>query len=142
MNICMGCTGDYCDRHGIQKHDRLRELCRTRRDYFDLWEGQHQDRLRQCDECEAKPLRIRQFLRSFYRWIRSGFAVVGWQRESERLTACGECPYRRGLWCALCCCFLWLKARWATEDCPIGRWTSTPQTVQITAKSGGCGCGK
>jgi len=54
-------------------------------------------------------------------------AVLGVDRVrpqvlERRLAACQACPHRRRAKCALCTCYVGLKARVSSEVCPEGRW--------------------
>jgi hypothetical protein len=40
----------------------------------------------------------------------------------RRIGACETCFYYENEQCALCTCYVNVKAILATEDCPIGRW--------------------
>lgn len=73
----------------------------------------------------------------------------------KRLAVCNSCELYNIMrnTCDNCGCFLHIKARWATEKCPIDKWSSEiaadqsqePSSFQIqnsSEKSGGCGCGK
>lgn len=44
--------------------------------------------------------------------------------RKSRLVACADCPRKKGAKCEECGCFLSLKSRLATEDCPLGKWRS------------------
>ena len=62
------------------------------------------------------------------KYARSGFKKVSAEVKEGRLATCNKCG-----------CPLNVKTEWATESCPIGKWSSTfGQSV-----FGGCGsCGK
>lgn len=43
---------------------------------------------------------------------------------AERISVCRQCPYLQGRLnrCAVCGCFVLIKARIQSAQCPIGRW--------------------
>lgn len=57
---------------------------------------------------------------------------------------CGSCdklnPERR---CSECGCYVDVKAKWASEECPLKKWVAIANDQSSESeKSGGCGCGK
>lgn len=70
-------------------------------------------------------------------YIKAGGTLVTDEIKNERLTECNRCPEQRGFeelkTCALCGCFLTLKAaadryfslsdlKFVTSSCPLNRW--------------------
>ena len=58
----------------------------------------------------------------------------------ERLQICRDCEFYNNKnpqhpRCNECGCFLLVKASWASESCPLKKWTGTKRKK-------GCGCGK
>jgi hypothetical protein len=52
-------------------------------------------------------------------WAKAGFPLA---QAEGRLSICRECAsYRAGI-CGECGCYMPLKARLATAQCPLGRW--------------------
>lgn len=95
------------------------------------------------------------FNESLNNYINSEQPEVTDQVFFRRMVVCKDCEfYKKTLSrCDKCGCFLHIKARWATEKCPLDKWgtevatkqnqeTSPPQTQNPAEKSGGCGCGK
>jgi hypothetical protein len=76
--------------------------------------------------------------------VSNGMKSVTAQTKSNRLAICNSCPHKIGTednpTCAKCGCFLKIKTGWASESCPIGKWTTGESST--SKKSGGCGCGK
>ena len=74
------------------------------------------------------------------RIVRFAAAVVGARRgraartfqksnPAERLATCEPCDFREvgsSAGISPCGCFIWLKARWRSEDCPAGKWPIAP----------------
>lgn len=84
------------------------------------------------------------FAKASAKHVSNGMKSVTAQTKSNRLAICNSCPHKVGTednpTCAKCGCFLKIKTGWASEACPIGKWTTgESSTLQ---KSGGCGCGK
>jgi hypothetical protein len=52
-------------------------------------------------------------------WAKAGFPLA---QAEGRLSICRECAsYHSGI-CSECGCYMPLKARLATAQCPLGRW--------------------
>ena len=47
---------------------------------------------------------------------------LGAEARLARLQVCEGCPKRSGLWCNECGCYLPAKARFVSEECPLGLW--------------------
>ncbi len=94
--------------------------------------------------------RWHRFLAALWRWVAELCPTPIPTERRSRVRACSLCPYqqrRRGVEsCLLCGCWLPLKRRWSTEQCPSGRWPGGPHAhgrglVMIDAKlRAGCGC--
>lgn len=62
--------------------------------------------------------------------------------KDERMSICSGCEFynttnANNPTCNKCGCFLKIKTGWASEKCPIGKWSDIK-----TQSSGGCGCNK
>lgn len=57
-------------------------------------------------------------------WAKSGFEVAPNDVFAERTRICRACPSGRYQWwqCRQCKCVVYVKARLATESCPLGHW--------------------
>ena len=83
------------------------------------------------------------FAKASAKYAASGFKKVSVEVKEGRMAICKGCKFMTGEeddpTCNQCGCPLNIKTGWATESCPIGKWSSTfGQSV-----SGGCGsCGK
>ncbi len=54
-----------------------------------------------------------------------GFANVSEEDYKKRLNICENCPERTENWvCKKCGCGLKLKAKWASQSCPLGKWNN------------------
>ncbi len=68
--------------------------------------------------------KITRFVYSLKKRIKSDFTDVDETTYQKRLAVCELCPNKTENWqCSLCGCFLAIKARWSTEDCPLGKWS-------------------
>lgn len=58
------------------------------------------------------------------RWAMNGFPIVPANIKADRGSKCQACPQRKGYWCRLCKCLIYLKTSLATEQCPANppRW--------------------
>ncbi len=54
-----------------------------------------------------------------------GFKHVSQEELLRRIEICNQCDQLDGQRCAACGCFLLLKAKWASEVCPLGKWGNT-----------------
>lgn len=65
-----------------------------------------------------------KFFVAIWRWLRSGGEFVSFRKEQKRLAVCKQCPFydRRIQQCDVCTCFVPLKVKLKTEDCPYGYW--------------------
>jgi hypothetical protein len=63
------------------------------------------------------------FLRTMFRFARSGFRISERLETRRRLGICKRCEHFDRGRCGLCGCFSEIKARLKVADCPDGRWT-------------------
>lgn len=54
-------------------------------------------------------------------WLRFLFSKRS-RMANRRLKICGECPFKRGIFCGECWCELHAKASLEEEECPKGFW--------------------
>lgn len=66
---------------------------------------------------------VLRFIKAVFKYIYGGMKNVTHEEYKARLLTCNKCEFRKGGICAVCGCVLLRKAKWATEDCPKGRWT-------------------
>jgi hypothetical protein len=55
--------------------------------------------------------------------IKEGSEDATAEELENRLSICSICEFRNNEQCSLCGCFLAKKAKWAEQECPIGKWT-------------------
>ena len=87
------------------------------------------------------------FAKASVKHVGSGLKTVSKETKNIRLEICNSCPHKTGAednpTCNKCGCFLNIKAGWASQACPIGKWGTGEKTkTKKTKPSGGCGCGK
>ena len=63
------------------------------------------------------------FTRAVADHIKSGAAHASEKLYKHRLQECDGCDRREDTRCLECGCFIPTKAKWASGDCPIGKWT-------------------
>jgi hypothetical protein len=54
--------------------------------------------------------------------IKEGAENVSAEILQSRLSLCSICEFRNDEQCSLCGCFVASKAKWAEQQCPIGKW--------------------
>lgn len=81
------------------------------------------------------------FTKESIRYIKSGMPKRSPDEIDRVKLICKQCDYyqeRNGsVRCAKCGCYLNIKTRWATADCPIGKWTVYDKNKSIFKKSDG-----
>lgn len=140
MNGCRCDKSGWCELQGRHVTPLLIRICQSSDNAREKMSAVAADRQGAVERCRGgwSLSLVGTFLRALIRFVRHGLPVVAWQNESERLTQCATCPYRIGGRCGLCCCWLWIKARWATESCPVGKWSAATAGI---GNGVGCGCG-
>jgi hypothetical protein len=78
----------------------------------------------------------KNFATSAVKHIANGAQNVPENLKNARLEICGGCDKLSGDKCSACGCLVSIKAAWASEECPIGKWEQYKQT---RGKCGGCG---
>ena len=97
----------------------------------------------------------KMFINSLLKYSQSGFKNVSHESKIYRLNICYSCElydikFNR---CLSCGCFVNIKTSWATEKCPLDKWSaeiateqnqeqSPHQTQNSSQKPGGCACNK
>jgi len=100
---------------------------------------------------------ISNFANSLYNHVQSGFKQVDDKTKEARLEICKSCEFYEDslIRCNQCGCFLLIKAAWASENCPLQKWSTdiniqeqpiiTSEIKEITGMSQDikdCGCNK
>ncbi|HEY3969456.1 MAG TPA: DUF6171 family protein [Planctomycetaceae bacterium] len=124
----------FCQRHGITKFERWHHLCRTRRDYFDLYEagrgpGQNPGVARQAAPDPSAPGILKKMWNvatSLAAFVADGCTTVTTEQYEARLKICDGCQWRSNNSCRKCGCNLALKAHGRAFKCPIGKWPEIP----------------
>lgn len=99
--------------------------------------------------------KIISFGKSIKKYVENGSPEVSDFTYFDRIKICRDCEHFNQILtkCKECGCFLNIKARWATEKCPLDKWSaeiateqnqeqSPHQTQNSSQKPGGCACNK
>lgn len=54
--------------------------------------------------------------------VAAGLPRLSEDETAARLAVCQGCPQFHDRTCALCGCNMRIKASWAEQDCPLGKW--------------------
>jgi hypothetical protein len=71
-----------------------------------------------CDVC-GKAQKLGE---SISTWAKAGMPLSKIETLQARLNTCKTCEHFKGGVCGKCGCIIFLKARLATSQCPIGKW--------------------
>ena len=120
-----------CPRHGCRKTAHWHNLCRTRSDYFELWEqsrgpGQSLPDAAGGGYGTAPGIAAQAWnlATSIAAFIADGCHTVDEAEHARRLAVCDVCDQRRDNVCLACGCILALKARGRAMQCPLGKWAA------------------
>lgn len=130
----------WCERHQCQKTPHFHRLCRTREDYFSLWEagrGPGQDNKGHATETESRePGLLRKavnFGRAVTQHVHDGRREVSDEIYNARLATCRACPScdEARMVCRepSCGCRLTIKARWNSQRCPLNKWVEAESAL-------------
>lgn len=71
---------------------------------------------------------LKNFSKELVKFAKEGAPVVSKQEYKDRIKTCHGCEnLLRSKRCGLCGCIVEQKAKWATADCPDGRWKIKPE---------------
>ena len=122
-------NGGFCKRHNVHKSKKGVELCRTRPDYFRAWErgmGPGQTKIKANIEYPSTVGLAKNFGKAVTKHVLSGMKKVTDDQYQERINTCNQCERldKEHGRCMHpdCGCFVAVKARWASEDCPEKKW--------------------
>lgn len=114
-----------CSRHGCLKTEHWWELCQTRADYFRLWEEGRGPGQSRPDE-PGLLRKAANYGKAVAKHVATGRKIVNEEMYQERLEICRGCPSldQEKMVCRekTCGCFVETKARWASQQCPLGKW--------------------
>ena len=136
---CECTSGGWCQRHACYKQEGWYELCRQRPEYFERWE---QGRGLCLPGPELGPgigHRIWNFLLAIKRHLQNWARKVPRKVYRERISHCKSCSSldvgRMVCREKQCGCFITLKAKWASEACPLGKWERDERSQQREAQT-------
>jgi len=81
------------------------------------------------------------FAKSTAKHVRNGMKKVSPDTLRKRLEICRNCDRLNKDRCSECGCFVSVKAAWQSEDCPLNKWGSEINRVNLGRKPGKSGCG-
>lgn len=130
----------YCPVHDVEKSMRERAICAgncdlaTHLKYMNAWESGAMG----CSTCN-KPSkgklpslkkRAKNFTKAVGKRAAAGFVNVGDEEYASRLEICesNQCGHFNGTHCLKCGCPVKKKAKWATEQCPVGLWPESEES--------------
>lgn len=137
LTPCECSAPGWCARHGCHKPDLLFQLCQRNRDLYEAWEaGQgpcvseiaNSADQRDTNKGPGLPRRVLNFGLGVMRHVAGGLRRVDQATYDGRLAICANCPS-----CNLehwicrersCGCFLKRKAWWASQKCPLEKWST------------------
>lgn len=68
------------------------------------------------------PQVVLEFGKSQLEFARAGMPMVQSEEHERRLAVCKSCHEYQWNVCQVCKCLSYIKAKLATEHCPIGKW--------------------
>ncbi|REJ91916.1 MAG: hypothetical protein DWQ34_13885 [Planctomycetota bacterium] len=114
-----------CQRHGCRKTEHWHNLCRKHAGYFRMWE-EGRGPGQQVGQPPGWLRRAWNFCRAVVRHVRNWAQYASRRVYRERLAICRACPSLdpERMVCRekTCGCYVERKARWASEECPLGKW--------------------
>lgn len=82
--------------------------------------------------------KIEKFVIAIIKHIKNKLQEVDSNTYQKRILNCFKCESRskKGWKCTECGCSISLKAKWASESCPLGKW----ELSVISTTTSPCGC--
>jgi hypothetical protein len=65
--------------------------------------------------------KIASFFIAIFRWAFTGKSLSD-EKIQKRIETCKSCERLAGDICSVCGCFVHLKAKMSTENCPLKKW--------------------
>ena len=93
---------------------------------------------------KEKPGLLKQamnFAKSTAKHVKNGMQRVSTEKLRKRLEICNHCDRLNKGRCSECGCFVSVKAAWESEECPLKKWGSEINRVNLGRKPGRSGCG-
>lgn len=70
--------------------------------------------------------------------VAAGFPRLSDEETELRLDICHGCPQFHDRTCVLCGCNMRIKASWAEQKCPLGKWPGEENFHEMVEESSGC----
>jgi hypothetical protein len=116
MNTPCECPlSGYCNRHKINKNDTEHRLCSTNIKYFNMWESKSGKGLVE---------KAINFSKAVVKHVYNGAKNCTDEESNRRISLCETCDRfnKSDRTCFECGCFLDLKVKWESSQCPLGKW--------------------
>ena len=130
---CECVSAGWCERHQCLKTGTLFNLCQNSQVYFERWEqgkGPCFPVKQTTGEGPSLIQRAVNFGTAVVRHTANGLQQVDQSTYETRIVTCQKCPScdTDRMVCREpgCGCLLTLKARWASETCPLNYWPTVP----------------
>lgn len=124
MTDCECTQPGWCERHQCVKSPTLFQLCRR---------SQHHYRMFECPTIQDTLRKAGNFTGAVVKHVASGARTVSAETVQARLSVCENCELCRteAMVCEHpeCGCRLRIKAKWATQDCPLEKWPKLTNTT-------------
>lgn len=130
MDKCYCTKPGWCANHQRYKSPRELELCQTRADYRALWA-----KLTKHLSFQDKVVNL---VNAICNALKVNFQQASPDMQNYRFGVCAECPKNVDGKCQKCGCIIELKVKFASEECPEGKWKRVELPVVVSRK---CGCG-
>ncbi len=131
---CVNCGRVILSKNSI---DRLKANCTINRENdnsINLVNIQYGD-VKSHDKIKPKERTLVEtglgFLKDTSKFILNGLPVLNDEDYTKRLEICNSCEFRKNHTCSICSCYLPIKARWKTTECPEKKWPGDSQTKPI-----------
>ena len=127
ITACECPASGWCARHNVDKNDHWVFLCRTRADYFQMWEqgvgpGQAVPAAGTGGQNPSILGMAWNLATSLAAFVADGCKTVTAEEYKQRLEICSGCDQRYGNNCLKCGCNLPLKAHGRAFECPLAKW--------------------
>jgi hypothetical protein len=75
--------------------------------------------------------KITNFLGAIAGFVADGMTTVTKEQYEERMNMCGSCEHLEKATCGVCKCYLPVKAKMRSQNCPLNKWPGDIQTTPI-----------
>lgn len=105
-----------CERCEIGKPYDMKQ-CRV------CWLYHHNPKYKHLWGMPDQETQIKSVVEAVTKYIAGGLKTLTLKETEERLEICKTCDQKTDDWrCLGCGCFLTIKAKWSTQECPQNKW--------------------